>query len=74
MAASDPLQIGSDLLLVHEGTADLHIIGELARRSEIQGFQPLSMNGQGKMRAFLKASSTGPTVAKTRSSTSTRGS
>ena len=60
MAASDPLQIGSDLLLVHEGTADRHIIGELSRRSEIQGFQHLSMNGQGKMRAFLKALSASP--------------
>lgn len=60
MAASDPLQIGSDLLLVHEGDADRHIIGELTRRVEIRGFQPLSMKGQGKMRPFLKALSASP--------------
>lgn len=61
MAASDPLQIQRDLLLIHEGiAADLHVLGELVRRSEIQGFQFFPMKGQGNMRPFLKALSASP--------------
>ena len=60
MAASDPVQIGSDLLLVHEGTADAHVIGQLVRDNGIEGFQFLPLNGQGKIRAFFKGLSASP--------------
>lgn len=60
MAASDPIQIGSDLLLVHEGTADTHVVGQLVRDHGIEGFQFLPLNGQAKMRAFFKGLSASP--------------
>jgi hypothetical protein len=56
MARRDPLQIGSDLLLLHEGTADLHILGSLLRHAEVElGFQPVEVGGQAKLRKLLKA-------------------
>lgn len=60
MAAGDPIQIGSDLLLVHEGTADLNVLGALMRHAGIEGFQPLPLNGQTKMRAFFKGLAASP--------------
>lgn len=55
MAKRDPLQIGSDLLLLHEGTADLKVLGALLRHAGIQGYQPIEVGGQAKLRALLKA-------------------
>lgn len=60
-ASSDPREIGSDLLFIHEGQgADLHVMGELCRREGIQGFQFLSLNGHSKLRGFLKALARSP--------------
>lgn len=55
MAKGDPLQIGSDLLLLHEGTADLQVLGKLLREGQIQGYQPIEVGGHSKLRALLKA-------------------
>ena len=55
MANRDPLQIGSDLLLLHEGTADLKILGALMRHGGIEGYQPIEVGGHSKLRALLKA-------------------
>jgi hypothetical protein len=55
MANRDPLQIRSDLLLLHEGTADLKVLGALLRHANIQGFQPIEVGGHSKLRALLKA-------------------
>lgn len=60
MAASDPVQIGCDLLLVHEGTADGNVLGALMRHATVQGFQLLSMDGQDKMRRFFKGLALSP--------------
>ena len=60
MAAGDPVQIGSDLLLVHEGKGDLNVLGALMRHAGIGGFQPLSLNGQQKMRKFFKGLGASP--------------
>jgi hypothetical protein len=58
--ATDPLEIGSDLLLVHEGTADLQVLGALMRHVTIQGFQLIELGGQPKMRHFFKALAKSP--------------
>jgi len=55
MAKRDPLQIGSDLLLLHEGTTDLKVIGKLMRNFRIEGYQPIEVGGQSRLRALLKA-------------------
>lgn len=55
MAKRDPLQIGSDLLLLHEGTADLKVLGALMRHGGIEGYQPIEVGGHSKLRALLKA-------------------
>ena len=55
MAKLDPLQIGSDLLLLHEGTADRKILGALMSHADIQGYQQIEVGGHSKLRALLKA-------------------
>lgn len=55
MAKRDPLQIGSDLILLHEGTADLKVLGALMRHATIEGYQPIEVGGHSKLRALLKA-------------------
>jgi len=55
MVKRDPLQIGSDLLLLHEGTADLKVLGALMRQAGIEGYQPIEVGGHSKLRALLKA-------------------
>ena len=55
MATRDPLQIGSDLLLLHEGTADLKVLGALLRHAAITGYQTIEVGGHSKLRALLKA-------------------
>ena len=60
MAVGDPVQIRSDLLLVHEGTADGNVLGTLMRHATIQGFQPFSMDGQDKMLRFFKGLALSP--------------
>lgn len=55
MAKRDPFQISSDLLLLHEGTADLKVLGALMRHAGIQGYQPIEVGGHSKLRALLKA-------------------
>ena len=61
MAAGDPVQIQSDMLLVHEGVAsDLHVLGALLRHAGIQGLQPLALGGQSKMRGFFKSLALSP--------------
>ena len=54
MAAGDAIQIGSDLLLVHEGMADLHVLGAMIRRLSITGYQLLNLKGQTNRRRYLK--------------------
>ena len=60
MATGDPIQIGSDLLLVHEGKGDLNVLGALMRHAGIEGFQTLPLNGQQKIRGFFKALGASP--------------
>ena len=60
MATGDPVEIGSDLLLVHEGTADLQVLGALMRHATVQGFQPIQLGGQQKMRRFFKGLTLSP--------------
>ena len=62
MGAEEPVQIGSDLLLVHEGTSDLHVLGSLMRHSRIEGFQTLSLDGHDaqKLRRFFKGLAASP--------------
>ena len=55
MAKRDPIQIGSDLLLLHEGNADLRILGALLRHAAIEGYQLIEVGGHSKLRALLKA-------------------
>jgi len=55
MSKKDPIQIGSDLLLLHEGPADGKVIGELMRQAGIQGYQTIEVGGNSKLRALLKA-------------------
>ena len=55
MAKRDPLQIGSDLLLLHEGNADLKVLGALLRHASITGYQLIEVGGHSKLRALLKA-------------------
>lgn len=52
MASLDPLQIGSDLLLVHEGTADFHVIGQSSCFRERGGKLPDNMD-KARAQAFL---------------------
>jgi len=54
MPKGEPLQIASDLLLLHEGAADLKVLGALMRRGGIAGYQPFGMGGQSNLRALLK--------------------
>jgi hypothetical protein len=62
MAASDPREIGSDLLLVHEGTGDLNVLGALMRHAAVEGFQPFELEGPDskKLRKFFKALAMSP--------------
>ena len=60
MAAGEIIEIRSDLLLVHEGKADLHVLRELRSRLLIGGYQSLPLNGQSNRRRYLKALALSP--------------
>lgn len=55
MSISDTNQIISDLLLVHEGKADIHILRELRKYRSIEGFQSLNLKGQSNRGRYFKA-------------------
>lgn len=50
----DPVNIGSDRLLLCEGKTTLLVLGPFCRKREIQGFQPLDFGSKDNFGNFLK--------------------
>ncbi len=60
MAIGDTIQIGFDLLLVHEGQNDFRVLQKLRKHRAIDDFQSLDLKGQSNRGKYFKALALSP--------------